>query len=193
MAAFNPGMTSEIIDPVTITFTFECSTATIGIATAITTQKRTYTIPANGALTIATDTWKTNNSISCFANRSSGTMELEIFHEGAFVPFISSLAATYAWLTVTYTNTIQANLVYKTTDVTLFTDNLKAEQTFFIRLRCQDKWAAADLYQTVEITFKHECYTNVLSTTGTVPASFTFVVPAAGSGASSVSHYSEIS
>ena len=188
MAAHNINTVSEIIDPVTINFSYDCSTATVSTNTALTHPTLTYVILSAGSSSTVSDTWRATNSAGCFSTENSGTTVLEIFHEGYYqeLPASSSdpLRLLYPWVTPTYTGGNSLDIAYQSDDTNLI--NL----TFYLRVKLTDKWATAastsnPVYNEITVTFRHECYTNQLSlATSPTPlfADFLYEVPAAGSG-----------
>ena len=101
---------------------------------------------------------------------------LEIFHQGEFVifkqagatPDPNSLASTYQWLGATFRSGNPKNKVDITysgasSNYAWFPNNLLEPVTYYLRVKTWEKWsthASNPLYQTQQITFQRECYTN---------------------------------
>ena len=164
---------NEIIDPVTITFSFDCTTSALQASTALTSTKRSYTVKANGSSSAQTDTTTVTFATAGCEGRNTLLSSVEIFHNGEFRTFKedgaadpNSLASTYAWLTATLSSSNpkkKVDLSFNTANAALFPDNLKKPVTYYVRTKTWDSktWTTAasnPFYQTVEITFTHECY-----------------------------------
>ena len=124
---------------------------------------------------------------------------VEIFHNGEFRTFKqdgatsdpNNLASTYAWLTATLKSSNPKNKVdlsFNTANAALFPDNLLKPVTYYERTKTWDTktWTtdgSNPFYQTVEITFTHECY-NAQLTPGSAPTELVYIVKASGSGSS---------
>ena len=80
--------TQELINTVKVTFTYDCTTATLSASPALTTEHN-YVVEADGATAAITDTTTVSLSVSgCQAKNEINTL-IEIFHQGAFITFKS--------------------------------------------------------------------------------------------------------
>ena len=182
----------EKINTVKVTFTFDCSTATLSTTPmSALTGTQNYVVQADGSTPAITDTTTLYLSVSGCVNRNKINTLVEIWHQGAFVTFLSetstdpnSVQSTYPWLTATLRGSNpndKADISIDSDSYTGFPDNLIETQTYYFRVKTWDKWTPdTPFYQEVTVNFSHECIGNVLTATAALPSTYTYTIPASG-------------